>query len=232
MVWGVVKSYCFTTVLNTIASFVSNRARAVVYGDAGGLPSCPVYAIHESGDQSTDYGATFANVTLKPGDILTRPSGGGGGYGDPLDREPEAVLEDVIDEYVSIHRARIDYGVVVKVIDAELCSYELDLDATVVERERIRGARRGWLEEDPVQVVERFQKGELDQYDLIRQYGIILDWDSGQLLPKTTEQYGALMQERSAAAWLDSTGEPYEIPRLDSTGEPYDPPQERGLDDY
>lgn len=200
---GVVKGYRFTTAENTIASFVSNRGRAVVYGDNGGLPSCPVYAHHETDGKTTDYGATFSNVRMKPGDMLTRPSGGGGGYGDPLERDPDAVLDDVIDGYVSVHRAREDYGVVAKAIDVDLCEYELDREATEKERERIRGARRGWLEEDPEQVVERFHNGELDQLDLIRKYGIILNWDSGELLPNTTRQYRALMQERTATGWKD-----------------------------
>jgi N-methylhydantoinase B len=38
----------------------------------------------------------------------------GGGYGDPLDRDPELVLGDVLDGYVSIDGAREDYGVVVR----------------------------------------------------------------------------------------------------------------------
>ena len=38
--------------------------------------------------------------------------GGGGGWGDPLDRDPQAVLDDVLDEYVSVEGARRDYGVV------------------------------------------------------------------------------------------------------------------------
>jgi len=33
--------------------------------------------------------------------------------GDPLEREPDAVLRDVLDEYVSIERAQLDYGVVI-----------------------------------------------------------------------------------------------------------------------
>lgn len=199
---GIVKGYQFTDdAVNTVATFVCNRSRAVVYGIAGGLPSCPVYALHTSGGQSIDRGSLFANVAMKPGDTLTRNSGGGGGYGDPLERSPEAVFNDVIDEYVSVYRARVDYGVVVKVVDAELCSYELDTEATQQERERIRSLRRGWLEEDPEQVVERFHKGLLGQLDIIRQYGIILDWDSSKLLPVTTRQYRALMQVRSAAAW-------------------------------
>ena len=37
----------------------------------------------------------------------------GGGYGDPLERDPAAVLGDVLDGYVSIEGAREDYGVVI-----------------------------------------------------------------------------------------------------------------------
>jgi N-methylhydantoinase B len=40
-------------------------------------------------------------------------SAGGGGYGDPLTRDPERVAEDVGAGYVSLERASIDYGVVV-----------------------------------------------------------------------------------------------------------------------
>jgi len=35
----------------------------------------------------------------------------GGGYGDPADRDPDAVRSDVIDEYVSRESARTSYGV-------------------------------------------------------------------------------------------------------------------------
>ena len=38
---------------------------------------------------------------------------GGGGWGDPLERPVEQVLEDVLDEYVSVEAAREHYGVVV-----------------------------------------------------------------------------------------------------------------------
>ena len=199
---GIAKGYRFTDdAKDTIATFVCNRARAVVWGDAGGLPSCPVYSLHQSGGRTVDRGPLWANVRMEAGDTLHRPSGGGGGYGDPLERDPKAVLEDVIDEYVSTERARTDYGVVVKVIDADLCDYRIDADATKLERERIRMERHGWLEADPEPIVDRFQRGEIGVLDLIRQYGIILDWDSGSLLPNTTAQYRELMKTRSASAW-------------------------------
>jgi len=39
---------------------------------------------------------------------------GGGGYGDPLERDPDAVLQDVLNGYVSIEAAAREYGVVVR----------------------------------------------------------------------------------------------------------------------
>lgn len=47
------------------------------------------------------------------GDLYHHLMAGGGGVGDPLDRDPERVLADVIEERVSIARAHSDYGVVV-----------------------------------------------------------------------------------------------------------------------
>jgi N-methylhydantoinase B len=53
-------------------------------------------------------GLTFA----QPGDALTFSSAGGGGYGSPLERDIEAVAQDVLNGYVSLEGARRDYGVV------------------------------------------------------------------------------------------------------------------------
>jgi len=111
------------------------------------------------------------------------------------------VVEDVADGYVTIERASADYGVVVREVDAELAEYELDAEATEAERERIRGARRGWLEEDAEAVAERYRAGELDAMDAIRRHGVILDWGTGELLPRTTEQFRAMLERRSAAHW-------------------------------
>jgi N-methylhydantoinase B len=126
--------------------------------------------------------------------------------GDPLQRSPEAVLEDVIDEYVSVERARRDYGVVVKEIDRELDMFEIDAAATEAERRRIRAERVGWLREDPEQVAARFRRGELGTLDLVRQYGVILNWGTGELLAKTTAQYREMLHQRTAKAWLAAAG--------------------------
>ena len=47
------------------------------------------------------------------GDVISFQQAGAGGYGDPLEREPGRVLEDVLDDYVSIETARREYGVVI-----------------------------------------------------------------------------------------------------------------------
>ena len=44
---------------------------------------------------------------------MTIDAAGGGGYGNPLEREPEMVESDVIEGYVSLEKAREDYGVVI-----------------------------------------------------------------------------------------------------------------------
>ena len=48
---------------------------------------------------------------LKRGDVLRLETGGGGGWGHPFDREPERVLADVLNGYVSPGAAAADYGV-------------------------------------------------------------------------------------------------------------------------
>jgi N-methylhydantoinase B len=56
---------------------------------------------------------TVREAPMKPGDVVRVNMNAGGGYGDPLERDPESVLGDVLDGYVSIHGARDDYGVVI-----------------------------------------------------------------------------------------------------------------------
>jgi N-methylhydantoinase B len=199
---GVRKGGRLTQVENAVMSYCCDRARSVTWGIAGGLPSVPHGVWLNAGTENERFlGANFSGVPVGPGDVFERPSAGGGGFGDPLERDPEEVLEDVIDGYVSIERAERDYGVVVREIDAELSHYEVDAQATATARERERALRPGRLEEDPEDVARRYRNGELDVLDLVRHYGVILDWGDGELLPRTTEQYRALLRRRSAAHW-------------------------------
>jgi len=75
-------------------------------------------------------------VRLERGDIVIVKTPGGGGYGDPLDRDPELVLEDVLNGYVSIESARRDYGVVI-----DESRMEVDREKTGELRRAVRAAR-------------------------------------------------------------------------------------------
>lgn len=53
----------------------------------------------------------FSNVPIEAGDVISIRTAGGGGYGDPTDRDPELVVHDVEMGYISPARARSVYGV-------------------------------------------------------------------------------------------------------------------------
>jgi len=139
--------------------------------------------------------------------VFSRPTAGGGGFGDPLERDPKRVLEDVADDYVSVERAAKDYGVVIKVIDAELCEFQIDAAATRIERDIIRRERDSWLATDPETVAAAFRAGKIDKLDVVRRYAVVLDWDSGELLPISTGQFREMFHKRSAAGWHASAGD-------------------------
>ena len=50
-------------------------------------------------------------MNIKKGDVFRHVLAGGGGYGDPLERDPSAVLRDVRNEMLSPGKAAVDYGV-------------------------------------------------------------------------------------------------------------------------
>lgn len=186
---------------NSVISYCSDRNRSITWGSKGGLPGIPHGVTLEMDGEVNEMGTVFSNIPISEDDMFVRPSSGGGGFGDPLERDPEAVLEDVIDEYVSIDRAKKDYGVVIQTVDPDLCEYTIDQEATKNQRESIRQNRSDWLREDPEGVAEQYRNGELDELDLIRRYGVIVDWATGELLETTTEQFREMLQERSESAW-------------------------------
>lgn len=200
---GVIKASTLLEADNTVMSYICDRERAVVWGVEGGLPSMPHGLMIQHADTGEEkwLGSVFSNYKIKSGDRFTRPTAGGGGYGDPMERDPERVLQDVIDEYVSVRRAELDYGVVIKVIDADMLEYEIDEDATEKARAYIRENRVGWARMDPEIVSRMYQKGEIDEMDAVRKYAVILDWGTGELMPNSTKQFRESFEKRSVAHW-------------------------------
>ena len=153
---GVQKGVILTKVDRTVASYCCDRERSITWGLWGGLPSIPHGVWVNPGTQGERYlGSIFSNVALEAGDHVTRPSAGGGGLGDPLERDEDRVCEDVADGYVSIERAAKDYGVIVKEIDADLADYKVDHEATLAKRAYIRANRAKWLEQDAGEIAAR-----------------------------------------------------------------------------
>jgi N-methylhydantoinase B len=52
----------------------------------------------------------YANIVIRPGDRIHLIAPGGGGYGDPAERDRAAIREDILEGYVSRERATVDYG--------------------------------------------------------------------------------------------------------------------------
>ncbi|MGN7150671.1 hydantoinase B/oxoprolinase family protein [Arthrobacter sp. SAFR-179] len=199
---GIEKGGTLVDATNTVVSYCCDRARSITWGIEGGLPSIPHGVWMNKGtDQEKFLGSNFSAVPLHSGDSFTRPSAGGGGYGDPLDRPFNEVLEDVIDEYVSIGRAAKDYGVIIREIDRELDQFEVDEAASTQLRQQIREDRHGWLIADPAAVAEKYRGGEIDILDVIRRHGVILDWGTGELFPETTSEFRKSMKKRSSSHW-------------------------------
>jgi N-methylhydantoinase B len=69
----------------------------------------------------------FADYPLREGDVFRLDTPGGGGYGDPLARDPDAVLADVREGVVSAHAASEAYGVV---LTRDERSWSIDRAAT------------------------------------------------------------------------------------------------------
>tara|TARA_Y100000588_G_scaffold86609_1_gene92099 strand:- start:3648 stop:4355 length:708 start_codon:yes stop_codon:yes gene_type:complete len=200
---GVDKAGTLLEVDDCVFSYFCDRERSVVWGIKGGLPSRPNGLWLEQNGRAEFLGAVFSDVPVHNGAKFWRGTAGGGGYGDPLKRDPNKVLLDVEDDYVSVERAERDYGVVIQVIDEELAEYTVDEAATARARKAITAQRKGWLEKNPEAVAEEFRRGDIDMYDVIRRYGVICDWGTGELLPNSTRDYRASMQRRSVPNWED-----------------------------
>jgi len=114
------------------------RVKSVPYGLCGGGDGTPFAARHWKGPQSSPLPPVMmVDTRVGPGEVVLHVQPGTGGYGDPLLREPERVLEDVLDEKITPAHARSAYGVILS--DD---GHSVDEAATVsVRRSRSQAAR-------------------------------------------------------------------------------------------
>jgi len=107
-------------------------------GIAGGKPGEPNRLVLRYGsDDPYEVEHTADWVAIGKGQRILFDYGGGGGWGSPYDRDPAAVLDDVLDEYVSVEAARREYGVVLSGSLEEL-TLAVDERATAALRASLR----------------------------------------------------------------------------------------------
>jgi N-methylhydantoinase B len=83
-----------------------------------------------------DYCSSKGYMKIEPGEMWVGVSSGGGGYGDPLNRDAQKVCDHVRDEIISFKTGRDVYGVV---MDAD--TFELDVAATLARRAKLSAER-------------------------------------------------------------------------------------------
>lgn len=119
-------------------SVLSEKNILPPYGVLGGTAGAPnrFFVLREGREtEPSPLPGKVSGFPLRGGDVVVMESSGGGGYGDPLERDPAAVLRDVAEGTVSPARAEAVYGVV-------LAAGGVDPEATAERRRGLRQARR------------------------------------------------------------------------------------------
>lgn len=120
----------------------SDRRTHRPFGLYGGSPGAPSENVLNPDTDPRPLPSKFT-ITIRRGDVFRHVLAGGGGWGDPLERDPLLVLRDVRNELLSVAKAAADYGVVI-------ADGMVDEAATERRRAELR-ARRGWREPPAVQ---------------------------------------------------------------------------------
>jgi N-methylhydantoinase B len=130
---GIEKEYVFTGA--GVCSFHDDRATIPPWGINGGKHGgCSTKTLIRANGEVVALPSKHDRVEVAAGDRLIFRTAGAGGWGDPLERDPQLVVRDVLRDLVSEEVALRDYGVVV-------AGTEVDVEATKAERERQRAGR-------------------------------------------------------------------------------------------
>jgi len=117
--------------------YYTNRSETSKFppkGVLGGKPGAPSkQRLVRATGKTDELPSKITNLSIYGGDLIWMAQPGGGGYGNPLDREPARVLDDLLDEKISPEAARDIYGVVVE-------GGAVDAAATEARRAELRTA--------------------------------------------------------------------------------------------
>ncbi|MBX6351251.1 MAG: hydantoinase B/oxoprolinase family protein, partial [Clostridia bacterium] len=131
---GIQRTYRFLA--DAYALTLVQKTKSKPWALAGGREGDPAHVILRPGTpQERRVGMVYE--PMKPGERLVNNTGGGGGWGDPLERDPALVLADVLSDRVSVEAALRDYGVVV-----DLENERVDEQETARVRAERRSAAR------------------------------------------------------------------------------------------
>ncbi|HLZ27936.1 MAG TPA: hydantoinase B/oxoprolinase family protein [Chloroflexota bacterium] len=122
---------------------VADRSILGCWGLKGGRAGKPFrVTVDPGGPNERHLEGLVDDEPIPAGTLVRIDTTGGGGWGDPLEREPELVAFDVTQGKVSVESARDDYGVVVMQNDAG--AFDVDTASTETQREELR-RRRGFV---------------------------------------------------------------------------------------
>ena len=97
-------------------AYIQDRGRFGPKGLSGGKDGakCAISIVHGDDVYISPHLTKDSGIVMHTGALMKQLTPGGGGYGNPFEREIEAVIEDVRNEFVSRESARNEYGVVFK----------------------------------------------------------------------------------------------------------------------
>lgn len=112
--YGTVKGY--RMLIDEVNLNIRSDRRAILpYGLDGGLPGTPSWNIVNPGSgQKLLPTCPMESTVLNRGDVFLHVQSGGGGHGDPLERDPELALDAVLNEFITTDYAFDVYGVAVR----------------------------------------------------------------------------------------------------------------------
>lgn len=135
--FGVNKSYRLWG--DGVLTVHGDREIVTPFGLSGGTNGGPNQLILNAGTPDERVlGLRATEVPVKPGDVVVFNSNGGGGFGNPADRDPRLVCDDVANGFISLGKARDVYGVAIRVIDPDTVQYEVDEQETATLRVALR----------------------------------------------------------------------------------------------